>query len=121
MARKLGNPNNFVLTTREAIRLLSALDLDGVHEETPEVLAEAARSGADKAIGPEEVHSILDKISSQLEDLNRVIELRICLGGCLYGGGQPHLEGETRRRLEEQYNNILRMLPHERPPRFSGY
>ena len=121
LARKLQSRNNFVLTTREAIRLLSALDLDGIREETPEVLAGVVMSGASKAVGPEEVYSVLNKVSSRPEGLNRVIELLICPGGCLYGGGQPHLEGEARRRLEKQYKGILRVLSYEKPSRFSGY
>jgi len=114
LARKLGIRGDLILTTREAIRLLSATDFEGVQEEEMRMMIGDMSGEVIRAVGPEMIYGILSEVSNGSGDSRRNIELRICPGGCLYGGGQPLLElleEGLRSRLERRYGDILGLSP----------
>lgn len=88
-----------VLTTREAIRLISGMDLDEVEEKYP-VMPSRRIESYKEVSGPNNVKRFLDECAREPRAEEPVI-LKLCPGGCLGGGGQPYYREDLYRKMSE--------------------
>jgi len=101
-ARKLSAKGR-VLTTREAIRMLAPLDLEAVEQSSPDEVLDEHVEECFIATGPLEVRQALD---SFMNSQSGRIEIRICPGGCIHGGGQPFAREGFSEGVEKRLKEI---------------
>ncbi len=102
-ARKLSTGEN-VLTTREAIRMLAPLDLEAIDRSPPSEVLDERLEGLSVATGPSEVRRAMDNF---INGRNSRIEIRICPGGCVHGGGQPFAKEGFSEGIEKRLREII--------------
>jgi len=108
LAKKAQAREGVVLTTREAIKLISSVDLDEVDEVSP--ITPAKMGGAYREVhGPDAVIRLLDECAEGLRVREPTV-LKICPGGCLRGGGQPYYSEDLYRRMSEAAARISSAL-----------
>ncbi|MEM4021346.1 MAG: hypothetical protein QXI18_03130, partial [Nitrososphaerota archaeon] len=108
LAKKAQAREGVVLTTREAIKLISSVDLDEVDEVSP--ITPAKISGAYREVhGPDAVIRLLDECAEGLRVREPTV-LKICPGGCIRGGGQPYYSEDLYRRISEAAAKISSAL-----------
>jgi len=108
LAKKAQAREGLVLTTREAIKLISSIDLDEVEETLP--IIPSRRNAIFREVhGPDNVTRLLEEYTKGVRVKEPTI-LKICPGGCLRGGGQPYYNEDLYRRMNEVLARISSTL-----------
>ena len=98
LARKMGGGN--IITTREAAKLLTLLDIDSLPEaDFDEIKLGGVDREVVKAVGVEEIEKIIKRVKNG--GVEGGVALYVCPDGCLYGGGQPYMELYTKIKRTE--------------------
>lgn len=108
LAKKAQVNDTLVLTTREAIRLISSIDLDEVEEVFPIIPSQTSKV-CKEVNGPDNVINFLEECAGGL-CIKEPTVLKICPGGCLRGGGQPYYSEDLYRRMNEAMARVSSIL-----------
>jgi len=108
LAKKAQVRERLVLTTREAIKLISSIDLDEVEEALP-IMPSKRNTGFREVHGPDNVTKLLEEYARGVCVKEPTI-LKMCPGGCVRGGGQPYYNEDLYRRIDEALARIFSTL-----------
>ncbi len=108
LAKKAQVREGLVLTTREAIKLISSIDLDEVEEALP-IMPSKRNAGFREVHGPDNVTKLLEEYARGVCVKEPTI-LKMCPGGCVRGGGQPYYNEDLYRRIDEALARIFSTL-----------
>lgn len=108
LAKKAQAHKGLVLTTREAIKLISSIDLDEV-EEIPPIMPAKMGEVFREIHGPDNVIRFLDECAEGMRVKEPTV-LKMCPGGCLKGGGQPYYSEDLYQRMNEMMAKISSTL-----------
>ena len=108
LAKKAQAREGLVLTTREAIKLISNIDLDEVEGTLP-IMPSRKSITFREVHGPDNVIRFLEEYTRGVRVKEPMI-LKMCPGGCLGGGGQPYYSEDLYRRMNEALARISSTL-----------